>query len=285
MFEKQKIKDIVLATLITDSYSLGAHWIYDEKQLKSLKINWDELNGACSIWHKGQSAGDFTHYGDQTYWLYKFCEDRSSFDEDEYLNFWKDKMSVYDGYIDTSSRETLANIKEGKLPVGSSSSDLSIVGRIPSILLISSNKHEFLENVYKFVKLTHNSAECINAANFFAKVLLRAFEEIDYEKIFLDLKDESPVDIQEFIQNGIASKSDDTFDTIRNFGPACATKEGFAGVIHLLCKYKNLKELLVENAKAGGDSSARGMVAAMIFSAKHKLNSIPVSWTKVKVNL
>lgn len=282
MFQEQKIKEIVLSTLIADSYSLGAHWIYDESQLKTLKIDWEALSAPCAIWHKGKVAGDFTHYGDQIFWLYKYCEDKNKFDVNDYLNFWQEKMKVYGGYIDGSTRETLANIKNNIKPVGSKSSDFSIVGRITPLLYLSSSKHEFLENVDKFTRLTHNSSESINAAQFFAKVLLKSFESSNFEDIFLSLKDESSTDIQNFIKKGISSKSEDSFEKIREFGPACGTNDGFASVIHLLCKYDNLKELLMENAKAGGDSSARAMVCAMVFTASHKLNSIPQSWTKIK---
>ena len=30
----KKVKDLVLSSLVADAYSLGAHWIYDEKQLQ-----------------------------------------------------------------------------------------------------------------------------------------------------------------------------------------------------------------------------------------------------------
>ena len=39
MFNKEKINEIITSALVADSYSLGSHWIYDEKQLKDLSIN------------------------------------------------------------------------------------------------------------------------------------------------------------------------------------------------------------------------------------------------------
>ncbi len=281
MFDKIRVKEIVLATLIADSYSLGAHWIYDEKQLENLKLDWNELNAPCAIWHKGKTAGDFTHYGDQTIWLYEFLKDKQSFNDKEYAKYWLEQIRVYNGYIDSSSKNSITALSNEEV-TGACSSDLSIVGRIASLLLVSNSKKEFLENVAKFVKLTHNSLQTINASIFFAKLLLKVFENKEIQEAINELKDESNSDIQEFIIKAQQTKTDDTLKVIREFGPACGTSEGFGGVLHLLFKFDNLKDMLVCNAKAGGDSSSRAMVASMIFSAKYGITSLPKSWLKIK---
>jgi len=287
MFDKKKIKELIIVSLVSDAYSLGAHWVYDEKQLKDLNINWEELNDAQSIWHKGKKAGDFTHYGDQTFWLYQFLEDKQNFDPNEYIKYWKTKIDSYNGYIDSATRDTLENIKNGIYPCGSSSTDLSIIGRIAPLLLVSNSKDEFLNNVEEFVKLTHNSADAIQSSKFFAKLLIEVLEGNSIEKSILSLKDEFDIKIQSYIKSGIESKDQDSFDAIRSFGPACDIEGGFQSVIHLLCKYDNFKDMLINNAKAGGDSSARAMIASMIFMAKKDstLAIIPQSWLNIKYKI
>jgi ADP-ribosylglycohydrolase len=283
MYEN-KIKDLVLVTLVTDAYCLGTHWIYDENQLVKNDVVWEELNKPLAIWHKGKIAGDFTHYGDQTYWLYEFLKDKDSFDEKEYLNFWFEKMKTYDGYVDGASRNTLLNIENNINPSGAQSHDLSIVGRIVPLLKVSKTKEEFLQNVEKFVKLTHNSKEAIQSADFFANLLLMVLEKNDIEKSILQLKSLYDSHFQDMIQKGLNSKDNDTFETIRTFGPACDINDGFSGVIHLLCKYDNLKDMLISNSKAGGDSSARAMIASAILFANKDISEIPQNWLNLKVN-
>ena len=283
MFDRKKIKQLILTSLISDSYSLGAHWVYDEKQLTNSDINWEELNNPLSVWHKGKLAGDFTHYGDQTYWLYKFLEDKESFDENEYLKYWQVKIASYGGYIDGATRQTLENIKNNVVPSGSDSSDLSIIGRITPLLLVSKTKEEFLENVEKFVKLTHNSNKAISASRFFANLLLETLEGNDLNESLEKLKTQSDTHIQALISRGVASKNEDTFQTIREFGPACDIEEGFSGIVHLLSKYTNLKDMLINNAKAGGDSSARAMIAAAILMSNQSISQIPQNWLAIKV--
>lgn len=287
MFEEKKVKELILSTLVADSYSLASHWIYDEKQLSELDINWDELNDAKGLWHRGKIAGEFTHFGDQTFWLYQFLQDKESFDEDEYIQFWKTKIDIYNGYIDGATKSTLENIKEGKKPTGSSSTDLSIIGRIAPLLLVSKSKDEFLENISKFVSCTHNSKEALMSARFFGKLLVKVYEGEGIEDAMLSLKDSFDTKIQSYIFSGIASKTDETFDAIRGFGPACDIEGAFQGVVHLLCKYDNLKQMLIENAKAGGDNSARAMLATLIFMASpnKNLTQIPSNWLNIKATI
>ena len=284
MYE-DKIKDLVLTSLVTDAYCLGTHWIYDENQLINNDIRWEELNKPLAIWHKGKSAGDFTHYGDQTYWLYEFLKDKDSFDENEYLKFWFEKMKTYTGYIDGASRDTILNIENSVTPSGSNSHDLSIVGRIVPLLKVSKTKEEFLQNVEKFVKLTHNSKEAVKSADFFANLLLMVLENNDIEKSIVQLKSSYDSYFQDMIQKGLDSKNSDTFKTIREFGPACDINGGFSGVIHLLCKYDNLKDMLISNSKAGGDTSARAMIASVILLANKQMSEIPKNWLNLKVKI
>lgn len=284
MYE-DKIKDLVLTSLVTDAYCLGTHWIYDENQLINNDIRWEELNKPLAIWHKGKSAGDFTHYGDQTYWLYEFLKDKDSFDEKEYLKFWFEKMKTYTGYIDGASRDTILNIENNVTPSGSNSHDLSIVGRIVPLLKVSKTKEEFLQNVEKFVKLTHNSKEAVKSADFFANLLLMVLEKNDIEKSIVQLKSSYDSYFQDMIQKGLDSKNSDTFKTIREFGPACDINGGFSGVIHLLCKYDNLKDMLISNSKAGGDTSARAMIASVILLANKQMSEIPKNWLNLKVKI
>ena len=265
------IKKSIQSSFVCDTYSLGAHWVYDDKELEKLDINWETLNTPQSLWHKGKESGDFTHYGDQTLFLLEFITKNGSFNKEAYYNFWKEKMSKYEGYIDGSSRESMVSI-------GSSSSDLSICGRIAPLLLCSKSEEEFLKNVADFVSITHNSELALNASDFFAKLLWMSQTNDDTVALINELKPEYPL-LSQWIDDAIAKKGSNSFDTIRDFGPACGIDGGFACVIYLLLQNKDFKTLIIENAKAGGDSSARGMVVAMILGIKGDVN-LPEEWVK-----
>ena len=133
---------------------------------------------------------------------------------------------------------------------------------------------EFLDHVQAFVALTHNSPRVLSAAALFASIILDVIEG----KSINDALDDAEIDplLQDAFDAGQKSKDQDSFRTIRQFGPACGIEGGFEGVIHLLSTYDDFKETIMANVKSGGDSAARGMVVGMIMGAAGK--NIPDTW-------
>lgn len=262
-----QIKQAIMGAFLVDSYSLGAHWIYDESELEKLSLDWSGLNTPQAMWHKGKEKGDFTHYGDHTLWLLEFVTQNRSFNVHEYAKFWQEKMGSYDGYIDGSSRETVEHLAAGKFDEdGVCSHDLSICGRIAPLLLVSKTKEDFVSNAVSFAKFTHNDPLVLEAIHFFASMLYSVLHGEDVKSITKCLLPNYSDTLVAWINDGIESKDADTFETIRAFGPACGVEGGFASTVHLLFKYNNIRDMMEANAKAGGDSSARGMIAGMILA-------------------
>ena len=279
---KDTINHAIQAAFVADAYCLGSHWVYDEAQLTTLPIDWGTLNAPQAMWHKGKNKGDFTHYGDHGKWLHEFIQKNDHFDITMYGGFWLDNMQDYKGYIDGSSRETIEALKKDPhTDKGSSSHDLSIIGRIAPLLLVSDSKEKFLKQVESFVGFTHNSPVVLKAAALFASVLYDVAEGKSIDKALHDV-DVDPT-LQTAFDAGVNSKGLDTFSAIRNFGPACGVEGGFEGVVHLLVSYDGFKEAMIANAKAGGDTSARAMIVAMIMGAAGK--SIPSSWIETTKGL
>lgn len=272
---QETIENAIQAAFVADAYCLGAHWIYDEAKLKTLDVNWDELNAPHAMWHKGKEKGDFTHYGDHGKWLYEYVKNNEHFDIKMYGGLWADNMQDYKGYIDSSSRKTLEVLKENILSdTGSASHELSIIGRISPLLLVSSSKEEFLSYVHAFIAFTHNSPIVLKAGELFASILYEVAEGKSIQDALTSV--EADPSLQNAFAAAMASKGQDTFTTIRNFGPACGVEGGFEGVIHLLSTYGDYKEAMIENANAGGDSSARAMIVGMIMGAAGA--EVPTSW-------
>lgn len=280
--EANTITSAILGAFVADAYALGAHWIYDETQLQNLPIDWEDLNAPQAMWHKGKEKGDFTHYGDHGKWLYEFVLEKGSFDPSEYAAFWVKKMENYQGYVDGSSRETLAILKNNPQTLcGANSHDLSIIGRIAPLLLVSKTKEEFLAQTEMFVSLSHNSPIVQKAAQFFACVLF----DVALGANIADTLKHTTVDPILARAHGAAlnSAGQESFSTIRTFGPACGVEGGFEGTIHILLSYDDYKSAMVTNAKAGGDNAARGMIIGMIMGAANK--EIPQLWKNSVKNL
>ena len=261
----KQTQNSILAAFSADAYLLGSHWVYDETQLQNLPIDWEQLNAPQAMWHKGKDKGDFTHYGDQTFFLLEYMSQNRFFNKEDFYSFWQNKMSSYNGYIDGATRGALENS-------GSSSSDLSICGRLAPLLINAENKEDFLSSVNNLVEITHNSDIAKTASEFFAQLLWESKANQDIKGTIQNLKSSYPT-LLTWIDEGVNSAQSDTFSVIRDFGPACGIDGGFAGVIHLLSLEDDFTTLMQKNAKAGGDSSARGMVVAMILGTQDNFKS------------
>ncbi len=278
----ERIVNAVIGAFAADAYALGAHWVYDPDKLENLPIDWRDLNDPQAMWHEGKKAGDFTHYGDQMLFLLESLAQEGHFSLEKFQTYWEAAMRHYGGYIDGATRKTLENLDAQKSgPAGSDSTDLSICGRIAPLLLVEELDSSFLPQVERVVSMTHNSTLALNASACFARMLLEIIGGSTIRDAILTCKASFP-EFAPWIEMGLESARDDTASTLRRFGPACSIDGGFAGVIHLLAKNDSFEMTMIKNAQAGGDSSARGMIAGMILGASGAV--IPEHWLS-KMNL
>lgn len=281
MYEN-KIDELVLATLVADTYCLSSHWVYDRNELNNLSIDWSGLGSPSVDWHEGKKLGDFTHYGDQIKILLAYIHDNpNSYKLENYMNYWKTQMTSISTYIDGATKETIENLEKGmSVPCGSNAHDMAAIGRTIGLLQVSKTKEEFLQNTVAFVKATHDNSEVLEATHFFSSLLLETLEGNDILKSIEMLKNNYSVNIQAHIENGLNSKDADTQDTLHDFGTHCGVEVAMSGVIHILCKYDNFEEALIANAHCGGDNSSRAMIIGAILIAKYDKTHIPLKWQK-----
>lgn len=169
----EKAKAMVLASLTGDALALGAHWEYDPTALarRHGRVT-GYLDPPAGGYHSGKRAGDQTHYGDQTLVLLRSLAERGNFDLDDFARKWRERMTAYDGYIDGATRMTLKifDFGEGPHNSGSNSTDLAGASRVaPLVCALRHNLEALVEAVRSQTKMTHNHAQVIEAAEFFAR--------------------------------------------------------------------------------------------------------------------
>lgn len=282
---KDNTNAMVLAAFAADALALGAHWIYDTAQITATfkRVETFQKPGANS-YHPTKNAGEFTHYGDQMLVLLQSLAACRGFDLAHFAGLWQQHHQHYNGYIDHATRSTLNNFKDGKSPetAGSESTDLGGGARMAPLAYAYKNAREELSNSARIqTAMTHNHILVTDSAVFFS------------EAVFRILQGESPVaaieattatqfnrePFQTWVKNGIESRASDTIAAVKRFGQMCEVGAAFPGVIHLVARYEdNLRDALIENVMAGGDSAARGMIAGMLLGAFHGLAAIPESW-------
>ncbi len=281
---KDTLKGALWGAFCADAYALGPHWEYNTKNIEAAVLNRKSFNDPIAKYHKGKKAGDFTPYGDQMLWLLQFISQNKSFDAVDYGKYWFSRMSSYSGYIDHASETTLENMKAGLDPLkcGSDSTELSAVSRIAPLLILYGDDPEVLkEKVFEFVKITHNSAPVLQAADFVCELIPMLLAGKELTESLTAAAENSSELIRNWVIEGMKSSRKKSSLVIKKFGPACDTSHVFPGVIHLITKYQdNYPMAMEENAFSGGDGAARGLLAGMILGIINGEKSIPGEWIK-----
>lgn len=280
---KSSVYGAIYGALVADAFSLGGHWVYEPSEIKEKFPSLDGFYNPMTDYHGAKKAGEFTHYGDQCMWLLESITLEKQFSLGSFCTRWNEYMSEYEGYIDGASKTTLQNLQEGKsaLKAGSSSQDLSVVGRIaPLALLYCDEQEEFEEMAILQAKMTHNSEAVIKTTRFFAQLLYLVLQGYTPRNSILAILEESRDDkLKKWIKIALASVDHDTVEAIKSCGQSCNVNGACTSALHLILKYEdNYAQAIRENVYAGGDSAARGMVAGMILGAYNGLEKTPQEW-------
>jgi ADP-ribosylglycohydrolase len=151
----------------------------------------------------------------------------------------------------------------------------------PLVYCLSNDEEGLVSAARTQTDMTHRDSLTVDASGFFARVACRvlqgmrpvsAIEEVG-GAFFKGSR------LQLLADKGIESCPGESVHTIKAFGQDCHTPNAFPSVIHLICRYEtDLKEALVQNVMAGGDSAARGMAVGMILGAHLGMEAIPAEW-------
>lgn len=278
---------MILGAFAADSLALGAHWIYDTKKIVTAFGRMETFQKpAADSYHPTKQAGQFTHYGDQTLVLLESLAVGQGFDLSHFADQWRKYHADYEGYRDQATRSTLSNFESGENPqtAGSKSTDLGGAARIAPLAYVYRNNGKLLVDYARAqTAMTHNNPLVIDSAAFFASVVFQVLDGAApvaaIQATFGSQFNREP--FSAWISKGLESQNQDTRDTISRFGQMCETPAAFPSVIHLISKYQdNLKEALVANVMAGGDSAARGLLTAMVLGAYQGMEAIPEIWLK-----
>ena len=277
-------KAAVVGAFVADALSLGVHWVYNtgviDKKFGRVEQYYDPLTS----YHTGKKAGDFTHYGDQMLVLLESVSSGSGFDAHQFAQTWRTFFTDYGGYFDKATKATLANMDAGKklTESGSDSDDLAGASRLAALVSVYHDDLEQLTHAARAqTAITHNHERVILSADFFAR------------SVFAVLGGQPPTaamegtlnvhfynsSIASLVSLGLESRDRDTRETIAEFGQMCSVEAGLPGAIHIIARYADdFKTAMVENVMAGGDSSARGILAGMVLGAAHGMAAIPDAW-------
>jgi ADP-ribosylglycohydrolase len=279
-------KTMVLASFAADALALGAHWIYDVRQIAA---RFGRIEGFLSpsppTYHPTKQRGDLTHYGDQSLLLLQSLADCGGFDAVRFARGWREFFETYTGYVDGASRQTLSNMRSGAewSQAGSASTDLAGAARIaPLVYRYREDLGPLLETIRQQTIITHHRTEVAAAAEFFGRTawhVLHGQRPVDaMARAAQELLPGQP--IAGWVRDGLDSVGEDTGTAIRRFGQMCAVEAALPATVHLIAKFEDrLEEGLIENVMAGGDSAGRGLLTGLVLGAYCGPSSLPDRWS------
>ena len=275
-----KQSGLLFGSYCADALSLGVHWIYDANELaqKHGRITHYKPPGTDS-YHPHKQAGDQGHVGDQALCLLNFLLKEQIWDPSGFMDDWLGMWPDYNDYVDGATKTTLANIQNqtDKTQGGSDSVEIAGPARIAPLIVFLSNSSEnkVVKAAVEQTMLTHRSKEAEESAIFLAKAGYRLMHGAN----LLDTLNETAPAWAREKADGVLSEN--SVDAISKLGPACSISSALPSVLYLALKYEDdIENALTENAMAGGDNCARGLVLGMLLGAANGMTSIPNHWVE-----
>ena len=277
---KNKKSGLLFGSYCADALSLGVHWIYDSQELakKHGRVNHYKAPGGDS-YHPHKQAGDQGHVGDQSMCLLKFLTREKSWDSSNFMEDWLGMWPDYNDYVDGATKATLANVQNqiDKTKGGSDSVEIAGPARIAPIIVFLANspESEVVKPAVEQTMLTHRSKEAEESATFLARA---GYRLIHGANLLDTLNEIAPTWALQKANNVL---SENAVDAISKLGPACSISSALPSVLYLALKYEDdIENALIENAMAGGDNCARGLVLGMLLGAANGMASIPNDWVE-----
>ena len=275
---KNKKSGLLFGSYCADALSLGVHWIYDSQELakKHGRVTHYMAPGGDS-YHPHKQAGDQGHVGDQSLCLLKFLTRERKWDPSNFMDDWLGMWPDYNDYVDGATKATLANIQSqtDKTQGGSDSVEIAGSARIAPLVchLANSTEEEVVRASVEQTMLTHRSKEAEESATFLAKAGYRLIHGAN----LLDTLNETAPEWA--LKKADSVLSENAVDAIGKLGPACSISSALPSVLYLALKHGNdIETAFIENAMAGGDNCARGLVLGMLLGAANGMASIPNYW-------
>ena len=279
-------REMILATFVADSFSLGSHWIYDRGQIvKHFPDGVSGLEAPRSSYHGDKGAGDLTHHGDQALVLLESLANRKSWSQKNWLEDWKAYWtSDPNSYKDGATSDTLANHENG-IYKPSNSHDFSAVSRLGPLLAFLSDTtlDQQIESARCYVEATHGDPLVSDSAEWVVRALYLLKKGVDLRDAFEAAVEQGTysTDFGIGYRKGVRSLKKSSDESISGLGQSCNIHNALPLTVWMALTHEDDPvEMLTQNALAGGDNAARGMVLGLFIAAQGKFAQLPETWAQ-----
>ena len=170
----------VLGAAVADAASLGFHWLYDQKRIKTLEPESPEFHVhkredyadvPAYFAHENRTCGQFSHYGEQLKtMLESLAANEGRYDKTHYQTRFVERFGyggTYVGYIDHPTRDTLDNIGKADEDevadaarfFGADDLQLPALSKLPPLIAAYADDKNLPGLVDSAVRVTNNNDE------------------------------------------------------------------------------------------------------------------------------
>ncbi|HEY0257763.1 MAG TPA: ADP-ribosylglycohydrolase family protein [Candidatus Methylacidiphilales bacterium] len=284
---RERYAGLLNASLAADSLALGAHWIYDQEEIARRWNRITELQAPPGDgYHPGKERGAQTHYGDQALILLESLEAcGGNFVMEDFARRWRGFWNESQAYRDHATKQTLANLQDGKglTRAGSDSTELGGASRIAPLLVALRNEEQptIIAAVRAQTALTHPAPIVVDSAEFIARTVFLLMRNVSVTSAvrMTAAVPYKALPAEHYLQQAEAVSGLSTAEAVEELGQSCSLDKALPSVFAILLRHgEDLETALIENVMAGGDSAARGLVLGMILGAGHGRRAIPERW-------
>ena len=262
------------AALVADSLNLGPHWVYNQSALgRKFPSGVHALAAPATKYHPGKVAGDFTHYGDVLALMLNTHLVTGNASHQLYTHTWQEFWENTSSYIDGATQQTLDHLAAPETAPASTSNDSAGAALALSLIafLDTSDEAACIASIRQHVALSHGDPETVDSAEYFARValLLLKGSSITDALFAATQANYANLDAASYLAKAkVELNAADHLKVAAGFGLTCHHPEAFPLTLYYLLRNPtNLSEALSENALAGGDNSARGIILAVLLTA------------------
>lgn len=258
-----------------DAIALGPHWIYEPEDIARRfgKIT-EPTDPPSDLYHAGKKKGDQTHYGDQTLCLLHSIRDNGGkFDPAHFAVRWRAMWDGYGDYFDKATKQTLAALDEG-VPwekAGSDSTELGGAARLGALLTSDAveNEESLVAASRAQTGITHRSEISLATAEFLARAVYRRLHGMPLgEALDSATANSQGADFAGWLAQAgnLAESGASGAEIVAQTGASCGIPQALPATMALALRHGKGTPLaaLCENAAAGGDSAARGLVLGLL---------------------
>jgi len=284
---RERYAGLLQGAFLGDSLALGAHWLYDQREIVRLFDRVTDLQAPLpESYHPGKEAGDLTHYGDQALVLMESLNAcGGNFVMDDFAKRWRKFWETSKSYRDKATKQTLIHLQEGHgfTTSGSDIADLGGTVRIAPLLaaLREEDQSTIVAAARAQTAFTHAAPLALDTTEFIARTVflimrgvtvvsaLHMAAALPYKKLPAEAWLKSAQELQAL----------PTGEAVEELGQACPIEQALPSIFAILLRHgDSFEDALIENVMAGGDSAARGAILGMLLGAAHGQRAIPERW-------